>query len=273
MFELKFQSTIGKISQKKNEDGYFVGKHLVAVVDGGSPKSDRKWTANKVTSGWYCKELILQAFKTVDPNWSNNRIIEYINSYVNKAYENNDHYFYEHAEDQLQAGIIFYNDLRQEIVSYGDCPCLINNTYYSHEKFIDTLSTGLRSFYLHLNDLKVIVPKPDDSNAFGRSKIQDILHYQSFFSNLNGRFGFPVINGLKLNLKLKIVHKVKAQDQIVMASDGYIKLYQSFSKTETYLKQTLKKDRLCYQEFMATKGWSNELKSYDDRTYVKLIVK
>lgn len=271
MYKIIEKSCIGKINQSKCEDGLYISKNIVAVIDGGSPKGIKTWKNNQ-TSGWYCKEIILEALKKVDENWSNKKIIEFINKQVNKAYENNEAFFYKHPEEQLQAGIIFYNDLRKEVVSYGDCMALINNDYYSHSKLIDTISTGLRSFYLKLNEMNAIPNQKNDIETYGRSVIEDIIKKQSYFSNLDDPLGFPVINGLKLNLKQMVVHKIKNKDKIVLASDGYIKLLPTLKQSEKHLFKTLKEDPYCYKNFMATKGWKKGFKSFDDRTYIKLLV-
>ncbi|WP_027124002.1 hypothetical protein [Mycoplasmoides pirum] len=269
MIKLIEKSMIGKKNQIDCEDGYFISDKLVAVVDGGTPKGKIKWKNNK-TSGWFAKELILKAFKTVDPNWSNKKIIEHINHALNLEYKNKEKFFYEHPEEQLQAGVVYYNDVSKEVVSYGDCPILINNKLYDHGKFIDLISTGLRSFYLRLVDLKAIKISKEKRNEFGRQVILDFLTKQSFFANLERPFGFPVINGLKLNHKLTIVHKVKKADEIVLASDGYIKLKNTLKASEKYLKDYLFIDPECYKDFLAAKGKNKNFKSFDDRTYLRL---
>lgn len=268
MYKLIEKQQVGKVSQAKCEDGLWISKDIIAVIDGGSPKGQKRWLKNH-TSGWYAKELILQALKTVNPLWSNEKIINHINKPLNQAYEGNEKFFYNNPQEQLQAGIVFYNDVKKEVVSYGDCPILINNVLFDHAKFIDILSTGWRSFYLRLDDLNAINPKPTDREAFGRSVINDFIQKQSFFSNHDRPFGFPVINGLKINHKLTIVHKVKQGDEVVLASDGYIKLKRTLKQSEVALKQALKNDPECYLDFMSTKGVIKQNKSFDDRTYVR----
>ena len=268
MYKLIEQSIIGKQFQANCEDGLFISEKIIAVVDGGSPKGKIKWEKNK-TSGWFAKELILKALKKIDPSWTNKKILEYINSYLRKEYRKNETFFYKNPEEQLQAGIVFYNDTRKEIVSYGDCPILINNELYDHSKFIDIISTGLRSFYLHLDDLGVLNKDLKNREEYSKNIILDFLTKQSFFSNLNQPFGFPVINGLKLNHKLTVTHKVKSKDMIVLASDGYIKLMPSLKESEKILKKYLSKDPECYKTFFSTKGVKKGNKSFDDRTYIR----
>ncbi|WP_033159708.1 hypothetical protein [Mycoplasmoides alvi] len=268
MYQIIEKLIVGKNSQDSCEDGYFISKKIIAVVDGGSPKGKLKWLNNK-TSGWFAKELILKAFETVNPKWSNKKIISHINLALSNQYKNKEKFFYENPEEQLQAGIVFYNDLRKEIVSYGDCPILINKKLYDHSKFIDLLSTGLRSFYLRLNNLRENNKKIKNQEKIVQNIILDFLKKQSFFSNLDRPFGFPVINGLKLNHKLTIVHKVKIDDEIVLASDGYIKLKPTLKQSENYLQKYLKFDPECYKIFMSTKGIKKGNKSFDDRTYIR----
>ncbi len=269
MYRLIEKSITGKSSQRDCEDGCFVSDGLVAVIDGGSPKGKLRWAENK-TSGWLAKELILKALRTADPSWPNEKIIGHVNAALTAQYGGDLGFFRENPHEQLQAGIVFYNDARKQVVSYGDCPVLINGRLFDHGKFIDVVSTGLRSFYLRLADAGAIRVDPGDRDRFGREAIVDILRKQGFLANRDRPFGFPVINGLELNDKLVIVHDVRPGDEIVLASDGWPRLLPTLRASEKALREQLAADPECYLGFMAAKPRLPGNKSFDDRTYVRI---
>ena len=68
---------------------------------------------------------------------------------------------------------------------------------------------------------------------------------------------------------IKIVAIPKTVKQIVMATDGYPKLFNTLSKTEKYLNYIKKNDPLCYKVFSNVKEIYYGQDSYDDRAYIR----
>ena len=67
--------------------------------------------------------------------------------------------------------------------------------------------------------------------------------------------------------------KVKENDEIVLASDGYPVLKNSLKESEEKLLEILEKDPLLINIYKSTKGLQQGNISYDDRTYIKFVVK
>lgn len=58
---------------------------------------------------------------------------------------------------------------------------------------------------------------------------------------------------------------------MILASDGYPKLFNSLIESELYLKKIINEDPLCYKLFKSTKGINKGKLSFDDRAYIKFI--
>ena len=57
--------------------------------------------------------------------------------------------------------------------------------------------------------------------------------------------------------------------EIVLASDGYPRLFPSLAETEAFLAKLLEEDPLCYKQYRSTKGRYAGNISFDDRAYLR----
>ena len=93
-----------------------------------------------------------------------------------------------------------------------------------------------------------------------------------FLANRNVPFGYDVIDGGRIHADHVKVFAVQKDDCVVMASDGYPKLFDTLEETEEYLQQALREDPSCIGVLRGTKGVAQGNVSYDDRTYVSFRV-
>ena len=106
--------------------------------------------------------------------------------------------------------------------------------------------------------------------------IKNILPYLKAYTSLANRnvpFGYDVIDGGNINPDHVQIYAVQRDDRVVMASDGYPKLFDTLEETEIYLKEALESDPICIGLLRGTKGINPGNVSYDDRTYVSFRVK
>ena len=248
------------------EDVLFIGEHYYAVIDGVTSKFPIKY--NGKSAGRYCAEVVAEAINNLDQNADAITMLEALNSAVKKAYCGAQITL----ENKMQACVIVYNKMRREVVNYGDCQLMINGKVYDHTKRIDTLLEDLRAFTI--KSYLAEGGKETDlyANDVGREAIMPFLKKQTLFANKDGYFGYGVIDGTGINESLIKVYKLKEGDTVVLASDGYPKLYPTLSQSEEYLAYVLKADPLSVGENKQTKMKSQDNISFDDRSYLKFTV-
>ena len=258
---------IGKSGERECEDVLFVGEHFYAVIDGVTSKFPVKYGGK--SAGQYCAELLAKTISTLDRESDAIKTLGALNDAVKKAYGSAEITL----ENKMQACVIIYSKARREIFNYGDCRVMINGKEHDHTKNIDTLLENLRAFtimtYLNEGGNEREIYERD----IGREAILPFLKKQSIFSNKDGCFGYPVIDGTGINKNLIKTYKLKAGDQVVLASDGYPRLFPTLAQSEEYLARVLVSDPLAINENKQTKMKSKESISFDDRTYLRFDVK
>ncbi len=258
-------------SNKFCEDRIIFNEDFVCVIDGATTKSD--FLFENKTSGLIVGEILEKAFNNLKSKSSITEIITKFTNSIREFYINNN--FFEQMQsnpiDRLTASIVIYSKYYNQIWFIGDCQCMVDNKIYSNEKPIDKLLSETRSLYIQkeLDDGKTI--KELQNHDTGREYILPLLKSQYYFQNNNfeNEYSYCVLDGFKINLNFTKTVKINKGKTIILASDGYPKLFNSLEKSEEYLKYILENDPLCYKLFKSTKGLYENLSSYDDRAYVK----
>jgi len=257
------------------EDSIFVSDNFAAVIDGVTSKSNREY--NRESSGKACSQLLRNALEDLPLKSTAYQTVEFLTSRVYRLYKELG------IEDQLinlpaeraSACIAMYSQYRNEIWMVGDCQCMVDGVHYSNTKSIDSLLSGVRSLYIQT---ELTGGKPYDdilANDTGREFIMPLLERQSVFQNSleNTEFRYGVIDGYKVPRSEIKVFKLTDPVQIILATDGYPCLFETLGQSERHLKKILKNDPLCFQQFKATKGLLPGNISFDDRAYLRLILK
>jgi glycerophosphoryl diester phosphodiesterase len=189
--------------------------------------------------------------------------------------------------ERLQCSLLIYSVHRHEVWSFGDCMLRINQRDFRFRKEGDDLFAALRAFCIQIErdrrelafkeqELSQSNPRSlseeQELSQYGRAKILPYLKEYVSLANRAVPFGYDVIDGGPIYADHVKVYAVQKDDCIVMASDGYPKLFDTFEDTEEYLKQALKEDPTCIGILRGTKGVEPGNVSYDDRTYVSFRV-
>lgn len=107
----------------------------------------------------------------------------------------------------------------------------------------------------------------------GRAAILPLLRLQPSFANLDGEWGYGVINGTPVPPRYRIIRHINA-DRLVLATDGYPRLVfnglPDFVAAEQHLAAMLAKDPLCVSELRSTKMPRHGDASFDDRTWLEV---
>lgn len=245
-----------------NEDGYFISKDYIAVIDGVTSKTTSECWKNP--PGIEAKNTIVQAMKDADPLFTAEEHYIFLNEALCKKYSDIT-YFVKNPLDRLQVNCIVYSQYRKEIWFFGDCHCLVDGESFSNEKKIDTLLGELRSFVFQAT----ASINQNSTEDIGREKILPFLKLQSNLANSSAEYGYLVLDGIG-----NMVSKIKKMDvsdanEIVLATDGYPILQNTLENTEGSLSQLRKSDPLLINKVKSTKGFLAGNESFDDRTYVK----
>lgn len=250
-----------------NEDGIYFDGNFVAVIDGATAKSPTR--KNHPTAGRVAMLAVKEAFSSINPNDCPVDIVRGLN---NSIKENFGPAYRSSEEDPPIASIIYYNDRRKEIVSYGDCICAVNGKSYNYKKRSDIRLARKRAAVIRQELKKGVSIDDIRKNDVGRAAIINELREQAALYANNPNDGFPCINGGNVVERFLRVYKVNSGDMVELASDGYTELLGSLSDSEKKLRELLKKDVLCIDELLSTKCVSIGNVSFDDRSYIRFLI-
>ena len=267
-------------------DTYVWGEHYIAVIDGATPKGEMLWDGQR--GDVYVSHLVADTIVTMNPEYTAQEAIEAINLAVHNAYSaHNVEFDTLLPSERLQCSLLIYSMYRHEVWSFGDCMLRINQRDFRFRKEGDDLFAALRAFCIQIErDRRRMVFKDreltqsgsqelseeQELSQYGRAKILPYLKEYVSLANRAVPFGYDVIDGGPIHACHVKVYAVQKNDCVVMASDGYPKLFDTLEDTENYLKQALKEDPNCISILRGTKGVEPGNVSYDDRTYVSFRV-
>lgn len=262
----------GKISEEKCEDRLVITDDFVAVIDGVSSKSS--YLDDGKTTGNIAAGLIEDVIKSMPFDIDLNDFIESVNSSYKNYYEKSS-FDLDVMKYGLQAMAVVFSKNAKEIWLIGDCVALINDDYYTNPKPSDIVLEELRSLKAHIDLKAKDMSEKDyfDENEPSRKLIEQLIVDATVFANDDSsRWGYSVLNGEDIPISLCKIINVKNKDVVVLASDGYPKVYKSLKESEENLKKTIEDDPYFYKKFISTKGLKPGQISYDDRSYVKFEV-
>ncbi len=246
------------------EDALVVTENFIAVVDGVTGKTDRKF--NGLSGGKAAALKVCECIAVFSADIDCYTAVEKITESVKFLYDENE------PVGAAAAGAIIFSKARNEIWNVGDCRCIINGELFSHEKEIDILLSEVRALVLESEKRKGKTSEELKENDSGREFILPLLKCQHIFANADGEFSYGVFNGDKIPKDKILIYKVKYGDEIVLASDGYPYLENTFEESEKRLNEEIKNNPLCDGDFRSTKGLAEGNNSFDDRTYIRFKV-
>lgn len=252
-------------------DAIYQSEHFMAVIDGATPKGTRLWEGEP--GDVYVAKLLQQAMEWLPPENTAQESIAFLNEQIRLAYQKEGIDFSVLPPDeQLQASILIYSAARREVWSFGDCKLRINTENYNHTKKVDILLSDLRAFCMEVVKIRGNVSNHSKGEDYGREQILPYLKVQALFANTNYSFGYDVMNGGAIQTEHVKVYAVQKGDHVVMATDGYPKLFDTLSECEAYLHNALRRDRECMYLLRGTKGVREGHATFDDRAFLSFVV-
>lgn len=235
------------------------------VIDGVTSKSDKLFDGKR--GGRHAAECVAETIALLRGEETAEEAFQKIDLALNAVNANE-----KEASERVQACAVIYSKARGEIWNYGDCSLMINGKAVYHTKKVDAMLAGLRRFVIEAYLKQGGEEAALYENDIGREAILPFLKWQLQFSNAAGEFGYPVLDGSGIRKEFLQIYPVKPGDRIVLASDGYPKLFDTLAESEAYLQDILQKDPLAYRENPQTKMIAKGALSYDDRAYLSFII-
>ena len=167
----------------------------------------------------------------------------------------------------MAASAAIYSPARREVWLVGDCQCLVDEQFYDNPKPYEEPVAEMRAAYIRLQLMQGRPTSDFQKHDEGRDFVLPVLIDSCRYQNKT----FSVIDGFSIPAsKIRIIDVSQARE-IVLATDGYPLLRPTLADSEHELAQLLAEDPLCIHRFKATKGLMQGNKSFDDRSYLRLL--
>ncbi|MDQ3098523.1 MAG: hypothetical protein M3Q44_02145 [bacterium] len=255
------------------EDAIYADDNFIAIVDGVSSKTDKKW--NNKTPGQIAVNCIIDCIPTIDPNAEAFEFFSACNSSIHNWYDTNTitiEMAY-HINHRCGASMIVYSQAKRQLWIIGSGLAIIGTEYINSPLLIEDICSQVRSYFIQSEIIRGVPEEELKILDTGREYIKPLLVRQIMFQNsdIPSDFNFYVIDGFFKNPQgVQIADIPENLKEIVIASDGYPEIFDSLDKTELFLKNVIKDDPLCYKRYKTTKGVQQGNISFDDRSYVKI---
>ena len=283
-------SIIGKKSPEACEDGMVVTDDFIAVIDGSTSKTPKHLNPD-MKNGRYAMMLISEYIREeLKADASVDDFCQGVTAYIyHKVYEKLgvEERLKEHPEERLTASAILYSRTRNEVWMVGDCQAIIDGKLYENGK----------PYEQEIARKRVELIEQGLSPAEARKQIEPLL-IEAMLSGQNQTYtvidGFPIyqegVKVVSVSDSCSVQDSVPASDsvpcsdsvsasgtifvsssEIVLASDGYPFLKPTLAASEAALVEQIANDPQNIHSFIATKGIVEGNKSFDDRTYIRLV--
>lgn len=252
------------IMGKKNnpilcEDGIVITDDFIAVLDGVTAKSKRSFYGR--TGGRAAMEVAAAVIRSTPAITKSEILFRNINTAIRELYDGNN-------GGEAAVCVCIYSRYYREIWSSGDCQYIVNGKHYCEEKEIDHIYSRMRATILERAERMGVLTADRD---MGREYILPLLKGQHLFANSNGKYGYPLLNGGSFDTETVTITKVNEGDTVIIATDGYPRLFSTLEDSEAYLQYVIENDPMCYKLHISTKGIEKDCISFDDRAYVKFM--
>jgi protein phosphatase 2C-like protein len=254
------------------EDAIFINDHFVAVIDGATSVAKQKYEGK--LAGQIAKDILLESLEKLSADGTAQESMVQLDKAITDWYK--EHGLYEHARENPRlrcfASAVIFSKKRRQVWMLGDCQVMIDKELISNRKFVDLLFEDLRSFILEAEVMKGKTIDELIVNDPGRELVMPLIAQQTIFQNSeNKAFGFDCFDGFfNSSHKIKIIDVPTDSKDIILATDGYPKLYPTLSESENALQKLLEEDPLCFRQNKQVRAFPKGAVSFDDRAYIRV---
>lgn len=267
------QSITPKNPAKKSEDGIVVTADYIAVIDGSTSKTDRRYSCYR-SNGRYAMELVANYLRRAPKNLSCHQFCTGVTHHVRRQYSTfrarlqggGLDRLAQHPEERLTASAIIFSRLHREIWMIGDCHCLVNDYYYDNPKPSEAVLAQQRADYIVSNHLTA-------TQILEHDEARDAIIPDLILSMKRQNKDYSVIDGFPIPQQYVRVITLDFQPwEIVFATDGYPFLRPTLAESEEQLCWQRDHDPMNIGQFKATKAFMRGQDSFDDRAYIRFRV-
>jgi glycerophosphoryl diester phosphodiesterase len=271
------QALVAKNPAKKSEDGIVVTNDFIAVIDGSTSKTTRRYSFFN-SNGRYAMKIISAFLRKSKKDLSCHQFCVGASRAIAKHYRKSQlQHLAEHPEERLTASCIIFSRLRREIWMIGDCQCLLTPLSSApNEPPVPQYFDNPKPYEQELAEQRAAIinnsPEPHDHFLIDDTARKAIIpHMLETMKNQNKTYS--VIDGFPVPEQYVRVLPLDFQTwEIVLASDGYPFLEPTLEASEARLARQRADDPLNIGEFKATKAFAEGFNSFDDRAYIRFRV-
>lgn len=271
-YQIIEESSIGKRDECSNEDGWIATSDYIAVIDGSTSKGSLDYGEKK--PGRIAMEIIKDAIKGLPPQYTIKDTVNELSAKIDAYYLAHDIVkdVQEHPENRLTASVVIYSVYRKEIWQIGDCPFMIDSSTHQSLKYWEEPLAQARALFIEKELAEGKSYKDLQKQDTGREYILPLLKYSIAYQNNENekQYGYGVIDGFPIPNRFLRRYSAAGARQIILATDGYLHLFQTLYECEQYNHNYLEEDPLCIKKHKMTKGVMLGNKSFDDRTYIRI---
>lgn len=252
------------------EDLIFANHAFVAVFDGATDKTDAKWDG--VPGGRFAVETLADGLGALAEDVSGLECMAALTERLGAAIA--DWAPEATPEDSPSASAVIYSAARKEIWRVGDCSWGQGGRVHIGEKTIDEIVASARAALLSALLTKGVRLDALRESDPGRAMVLPLLEEQYWFRNLDDPscgLAFGALDGKPVPARFVEIHPVAAEEELILASDGYPEPMPTLKASEERLEQDIAEDPLRIGRNKTTKGVAPAQVSFDDRAYVRII--
>lgn len=282
------QSILPKRTLAKLEDAVVITDHFVAVIDGSTSKSSLPALPNGKTGGQMAAEIVSSVIRTMPAETDIHGFVERANAAFRAQYISIlgtqlslsesalMARLQAHPEDRWTCSIVLYSRHENSLWMIGDCQAMVRTFSAGNAAPEEAIFTNEKPQEAMLADMRSRIVK--QMLERGETTIESLREHDSARDQIisamvremtNQNVTYSVLDGFPVVWEKVRVLPVLGTE-IVLASDGYPRLFGTLEETEKYLRKVLTEDPLMVRLHPATKAWMKGTDSFDDRTYVRI---
>lgn len=251
------------------EDFIAVQKDFIAVIDGATSRQGQ--TLGGCRFGRFAAETVAEGIAALDPATDAQGAVRTLTGILREKY------LAAAKKDGLDLGtgpypaaaLLVYSRRAKEIWRVADPTFMVDGKAFPTMLKLEEVEADLRSALIEAKLLKGdSVQSLLEKDPF-REMIRPVASDFRQFVNREVHFGFGVIDGTEVPKSLIEIHPVAGAKEIVLASDGYPRVFPTLEQTENYLAKILVEDPLMYRVHKQAKGLEAGQVSHDDRSYIR----
>lgn len=257
---------MAKNPKRKSEDGIVVTPDFVAVIDGSTSKTTRRYSLFS-TNGRMAMLIISRFLRKAPKSLSCHEFCVGASRAIARHYpKSRQQQLADHPEERLTASCVVFSRLRREIWMVGDCQCLVGGTFYDNPKPYEQMLAEERAAIIRTSN------KPRQDFLNDDTARQAIIPHMLEAMKLQNKT-YAVVDGFTIpEQSVRIITLDFQPWEIVLASDGYPFLEPTLEASERRLEWQKTNDPLNIGAFKATKAFNEGYNSFDDRAYIRFRV-